>query len=97
VDLVSKLSKGFKNKDNMGQGLDPVGSKRFDILDYLDKLDVSAAHALLPAGWDFDELVRKYNTWVNEQGEPPIKPRVAFSTWIRKYTAGQPPGERAKA
>lgn len=93
VDVVKDLSKGLKYKEEYGSG-SGSGSKLFDILEFLDPLDVSAAHALLPNGWGFDYLVRVYNDWINDPKNgnlPPRKPRVAFSKWIVNYTKNKPP------
>lgn len=89
IKIVDKVSRSLKYNNNVS------GVGVYDVRNHLDKMDIVVCKSLLEEispRWDFDTLVRVYNTAINTRKRtPPDKPDKAFPKWLRLYTKGKPP------
>lgn len=83
VEEKNEVSKNLKGGNGGGGG--------FDILEHIDRLDLSAAAGAVD-GWDIKHLARIFNESVNSgRLQVPRAPAKAFTAWCRSYTKGKKP------
>lgn len=64
---------------------------QYDVESNLSNQGLAAAKEAAP-GWDLYSLMKKYNAWINQEGQSiPAYPDKAFPAWCSRFTKGESP------